>query len=85
MSKDTRMVRGEITLNDIIQSMHESIEMEGNVPEEILIDKLKEIYNFLYVDNGNDYYLINYDKWFDLLNRYRDKMGEEYQLKIKIE
>ena len=78
MNKSIKVKR--MSMNDIdkvIEMMTESIEMEGNVSEEILIDKLKEIYDFLYINNGNDYYLINYDKWFDLLNRYRDKINKD--------
>jgi len=66
------------TIEEVLDWCRESIEMEGNVPEETLIDKLKEIYDFLYITDGGNYYLITYPKWFELLNRYREKMGEEY-------
>ena len=66
------------TIEEVLDWCRESIEMEGNVPEETLIDKLQEIYDFLYIIDGGNYYLITYPKWFELLNRYREKMGEEY-------
>lgn len=70
------------TIEEVLEWCSESIEMEGNVPEETLIDKLKEIYDFLYLTDGGNYYLITYPNWFELLNKYREKMGEEYTNKI---
>ena len=64
------------TIEEVLEWCSESIEMEGNVSEDILVEKLRNIYDFLYNDNGGQYYLITYDKWFELLNRYRDKMGD---------
>jgi hypothetical protein len=47
-----------LSIEEVLKWCNESIEMEGNVNEEILIEKLKEIYNYLYLTNkiGN-YYL----------------------------
>jgi len=70
------------TIEEVLEWCSESIEMEGNVPEETLIDKLKEIYDFLYLTDDGNYYLITHPKWFELLNRYREKWARNIQEQI---
>ena len=74
-------MRNDLTIEQVLDWCSETIEIEGKVDEEILIDKLKEIYDFLYINCGGNYYLITHDKWFELLNRYREKMGDKYMRK----